>query len=162
MALSLISHLLHPHSEAKKIDLSEPLAGAILISPWVKFATDDESVKRNQDSDMVTPAAAKRWSSLFLGSSSLDNYNQAILADSAWFSGLDKVVKDILIWGGGGEVLIDSIEAIGKTLKEAYPKTELVVQPGAAHEDFIIDRLLGYTEKGEGTKLIESWIPARL
>ncbi len=68
MALSLLSHLLHPSPEIQpKIQLSEPLAGAILISPWVKFATDDDSVKRNATSDMVTPQAAHRWSSLFLG-----------------------------------------------------------------------------------------------
>lgn len=48
------------------------------------------------------------------------------------------------------------------TLKEANPKTELVVQKGAAHEDFIMDVLLGYKEKGEGTKVIESWLADRL
>ena len=71
-------------------------------------------------------------------------------------------MKDILIWGGGGEVLIDSIEAIGKKVKEAHPKTELVVEPGAAHEDFIIERVLGYNKKAKGTELVESWIKARL
>ena len=59
-------------------------------------------------------------------------------------------------------MLIDSIEAIAKKLKQAHPRTELIVQPGAAHEDFIIETLLGYTEKGEGTKVIESWIATRL
>ena len=66
------------------------------------------------------------------------------------------------MWGGGGEVLIDSIDAFSKKLKEAHPNTEVVVQPGAAHEDFIMDKLLGYKAKGEGTKLVESWIKARL
>ena len=68
MALSLLSHILHPHPDVtQKISLSEPLAGALLVSPWVKFATDDESVRRNATSDLVTPAAADRWSSLFMG-----------------------------------------------------------------------------------------------
>ena len=67
MAMSLMSHLVHPHPDATKIQLGEPLPGAILISPWTKFATDDDSIKRNQTSDMVTPTAADRWSSLFLG-----------------------------------------------------------------------------------------------
>lgn len=68
LALALISHLLHPHPEiASKITLSEPLAGAVLISPWTKFDTDDDSVKRNRTSDMVTATAADRWSSSFLG-----------------------------------------------------------------------------------------------
>lgn len=72
MSLALLSHLLHPNPEVKpRIELNEPLAGAVLISPWVKFATDDDSVKRNATSDMVTPQAANRWSSLFLGKSTV-------------------------------------------------------------------------------------------
>lgn len=163
LTLALMSHLIHPHPEvSNKIQLSEPLAGAILISPWVDFSTEQDSVKRNLTSDMLSPAAAKRWSSLFLGKSSLDNYNQPILADSRWFSGLDLCVNDILVWGGGGEVLIDSIRVIAKMLKDAHPRTEYVEQANAAHEDFIMDRLLGYTTKGEGTKLVESWVTERL
>ncbi|KAK5170203.1 uncharacterized protein LTR77_004789 [Saxophila tyrrhenica] len=163
MALMLLSHLLHPHpAVTSKINLTSPLAGAVLISPWTKFATDDDSVRRNQSSDMVTPAAANRWSSLFLGSSKIDNYNQTILVNPEWFKGLDSKVKDILVWGGGGEVLIDSIEASTKKLQQAHPRVEYVVQPGAAHEDFIIDKLLGYKEKGEGTVVVESWMKTRL
>ena len=67
MALSLISHLLHPHSDVQKVDLAEPLAGALLISPWTGFDTTIDSVKRNETSDFVTAPAADRWSSSFLG-----------------------------------------------------------------------------------------------
>lgn len=68
MALALLSHLLHPHSDVKSsIKLAEPLAGAILVSPWTSFATDYDSVKRNEYSDFVTAGAATRWSSLFMG-----------------------------------------------------------------------------------------------
>ena len=79
-----------------------------------------------------------------------------------WFKGLDKQVKDILIWGGSAEVLIDSIELISKKLKVAHPKSELVVQQGASHVDFILEGILGYKEKAEGTKVIESWISSRV
>lgn len=68
MTLMLLSHLLHPHSAvSSKIELSSPLAGVILISPWTKFATDDDSASRNHYSDYVTPAASHRWAGLFLG-----------------------------------------------------------------------------------------------
>lgn len=97
-----------------------------------------------------------------LGSTPADEYSEPIRGDVEWYSGLSRVTKDILVWGGGGEVLIDSIEKLGKTLKEAHPKTELVVQPGAGHEDFIIDVLLDIKGKGEGTKLIESWLADRI
>lgn len=72
MCMSLLSHLLHPHPEvSSKIKLSGPMMGAILISPWIRFSTDYDSITRNATSDMVTPAAADRWSSLFLGKASL-------------------------------------------------------------------------------------------
>lgn len=164
MATMLLLHLLHPQSSiSRNPKLGEPLAGALLISPWWKFKADDDSVTRNATSDMVTPAASKRWSSLFLGSAPVDNYNQPYLAPSDWFKGLDKVVKDILVWGGGGEILIDSIESVSKKVQAAHPRTELVVEVGAAHEDFIMDRLLGYKQSvGEGGEVVERWLAQRL
>jgi acetyl esterase/lipase len=75
---------------------------------------------------------------------------------------LDKIVTDVLIWGGGAEVLIDSIRDFSKIMAAAHPQTRLVVQPGAGHEDFIFDATLGSKEKPEGTKLIESWITERI
>ena len=66
----------------------------------------------------------------------------------------------MLIWGGGGEVLIDSIREISKKLKAAHPRVDYVEQPGAAHEDFIISRLLGYTSD-EGGEVVASWIAQR-
>jgi hypothetical protein len=70
MALSLLSHILHPHPQVAddlRIQLSGPLAGAILTSPWIKFPTDDDSATRNAGSDFVHKAAADRWASAFLG-----------------------------------------------------------------------------------------------
>lgn len=68
MATMLLLHLLHPNSAISGgLKLREPLAGAVLVSPWWKFKAEDDSVKRNATSDMVTPTAADRWSSLFLG-----------------------------------------------------------------------------------------------
>jgi len=135
---------------------------ADFLDPQVNFSPEQDSVRRNATSDMITARAAKRWSSLFMGNSSLDNYNQPVLAEWEWFSNLDSVVKDILVWGGGGEVLIDSIQVIERKLRKAHPRTEYVEQPHAGHEDFIIEKLLGYTAKAEGTKVVESWIAARL
>ncbi|KAK5106895.1 hypothetical protein LTS08_001018 [Lithohypha guttulata] len=163
LALALISHMLHPHPTViNKPELSEPLASAILISPWVNFANTDPSIRQNVMSDFISEPSLERWSKLFLGSSQIDNYNTPSQADSTWFKGIDEKVKDILIWGGGGEVLIDSIELIAQTLKAAHRQTEYVVEPGKSHEDFIVLKLLGYSEKAEGTQLIENWIKARL
>lgn len=82
--------------------------------------------------------------------------------DAEWFKGLDNVVKDILVWGGSAEILIDSIEAFAKKLQASHPRTELVVEPGAAHEDFIISLFLGYKKKAAGTKAIEDFLAPKL
>ena len=131
---------------------------------------------------MLPPSAIHRWVKLFLGSKPSDEYSEASRADASWFSGLENVVKDVLIWGGEStyhavlipphnhrtdisiteEVLVDSIQALGKTLTSAHPRVEVVIEPGAAHEDFIFDTLFGYKEKGQGTTLIESWLTVRL
>ncbi|KAK5124601.1 hypothetical protein LTR85_001314 [Meristemomyces frigidus] len=162
MALAVLSHLLHPHPDMPEIKLSEPLAGVLLISPWCNPGAADDVLHRNQGSDYVTQAAADRWSSLFLGGKPADNYNVPLHADSNWFSGLDTKAKDIFVWGGGGEVMIDSIEGITKKLKQAHPRVEYFVEPGASHEDMVINKLLGYKDKSEGTKVIESWLAQRL
>jgi acetyl esterase/lipase len=77
-----------------------------------------------------------------------------LLADlQTWF---------LQVYGGGGEVLIDSIKLFTKKLQQAHSTVELVVTPGVAHDDIILDKILGYKEKAEGTKAIESWLAQRL
>ncbi|KAI7182506.1 hypothetical protein KC363_g8733 [Hortaea werneckii] len=161
LALAVLSHVLHPHPQVPKLEISEPFAGAILISPWTRFHYHDAIFDRNQSSDYVTFEAASRWASLYLGGKEYDNYNMAYVAPVSWFEGLEKVARDILVWGGGGEVLIGSIDAIAEKLKKAHPRVEYVVQPGASHEDFIIDTLLGY-KNVQGTEVIRRWIQQRL
>lgn len=97
-----------------------------------------------------------------VGSAKQDNYNQPYYADSKWFEGLDKAVSEIFVYGGAQEVLIDSIEAFVKQLKAVHSKVEYVRQPGAYHDDFIVDKLLGYKGKGEGEKALESWVAGRI
>jgi len=163
LALGLISHVLHPHPDVPtKIKLSEPLLGTILVSPWVKFGTDDDSATRNATSDVVPVEVAVRWGNAFLGKAPFDNYNQPILADSNWFHDIESVTKDLLIWGGSGEMLIDSINFIAKKLKAVHSRAVYVEQDGAAHEDMILDKILGYKHKAEGTKLIEEFVLAKL
>lgn len=129
LSLALLSHLLHPHPDVpSKIELSEPIKAAVLISPWVNFDVNQSSFDRNVNTDLLCKPAGKRWADAFTGDAKLDAYNQPILADKDWFDNLDSIVGDILVWGGGGEVLIDSITQITEQLKAGQPKTELVVE----------------------------------
>ncbi|KAK4506872.1 hypothetical protein PRZ48_000605 [Zasmidium cellare] len=162
MTVSLLSHLLHPHPAATKIDLKESLAGAVLLSPWVSFDTTTASWKRFEKSDMLAIPSVTRWTSQYLGDKPADNYNEAAIAEKSWWEGLDKVVKDVLVWGGGAERLLDGINDFSNKLKSAHKNTEIVITPGAAHDDFIADVVMGVKEKSEATKVVESWIAERI
>lgn len=131
---------------------------------------------------MLPQSALRRWAHLFLGSTPSNEYVEPSRASASWFLDLETIIKDVLIWGGEStklpklahihvhhtdtfvteEVFIDSIQALGKKLKSAHPRVEVVIEQGAAHEDMIFDTLLGYKEKMEGTILIESWLSKRL
>ncbi|KAK6434857.1 hypothetical protein LTR95_008955 [Oleoguttula sp. CCFEE 5521] len=157
LTLALISHILHPHPQIPtKISLSTPFAGTVLISPWCKFA-GDASFARNFSTDYIANATGDRWGKQFLGGAPHDFYNYPFSADVKWWHGIEKVSAGVLVNGGLNEVLIDSIEAIAKTLKEAWAGTETLMLPGA-HEGMIMDVTLGYTGKAEATRGIESWI----
>jgi len=165
LALGLMSHILHPHpnfQDTLRINLSSPLAGAILTSPWCKFPFEDESAFRNEGSDFVCRVGGERWSSAFMGTAQPDNYNQPYLASADWFSGLDKVVKGVFVWGGAHEVLVDSIDDIARKLKASFPETVYVRTPGAAHVGWLSHKLIGIKGKEESTNAIESFMADRL
>ena len=99
-----------------------------MISPWAKFSVDDATFAKYEQTDMLDKSIGQRWGDAFLGGAQLDNYNQPIVADKAWFKDLESVVREILVWGGGGEVLIDSIREMAEKLKDAHQKTEVIIQ----------------------------------
>ena len=96
------------------------------------------------------------------GTAQPDNYNQPYLTSADWFSGLDKVVKGIFVWGGAHEVLVDSIDEIARKLKASFPETVYVRTPGAAHVGWLSHKLIGIKGKEESTNAIESFMADRL
>ena len=64
--------------------------------------------------------------------------------------------------GGEQEVLIDSIDAIARRLKDSSPSTEYVRTEGGAHVGWLSHKLVGIAGKEEGTQAIESWMVARV
>jgi acetyl esterase/lipase len=111
LVANLLLHLGHPHPDCTPYTLSKKLKGALLISPWVSFETTNPSFERNKKSDYLTKTALDKASAAFIGPDAKhDAYSQPIDAPAEWWSEVsEKVVEDVLVWGGGGEVLIDGI-----------------------------------------------------
>jgi hypothetical protein len=130
--------------------------------------------------------AIKRASEAYLGAGyQHDAYTQPINAPlECWTKVADQVVSDVLIWAGGGEVLIDEIFEFAKVMKKAlgeadmgsadcafekghsvrgdenYERSRLkfVVTEKAAHEQVILDHFFLRKKKGNGSSEIEDWI----
>lgn len=181
LTLSLLSHILHPHPgrpnapSIPQITLSSPLRGALLYSPWVSFGTNHKSYIKNAESDILPPSTLINWSSMFLGSSKRagivmgDSYSEPLLAETSWWSGASRAVDEVMIWGGGGEVFEDGLTAFAEKFTEGWvqgggdkKKVTFLLTPRSAHDEPIIDVLLGYKNKGPAAIAIEDWVKARL
>jgi acetyl esterase/lipase len=174
LALSLLSHISHPHPSTSlpipAIQLSAPLRGVVLISPWISFDTSATSFTTNKYKDCIGPIAVKQWSSAFMGcpwphTSANDYYNQAITAPESWWEGLK--VEEILVVAGEEEVLIDGITEFDGKLRRGVgdgSKVEFVVAKGEYHDQPSLDLQLGYSEKDEGeqAKVIKGWVSSKL
>jgi hypothetical protein len=122
LAAALLLHLGHPHPQLPAYRLSHPLRGALLISPWISFNTDLPSFTKNQYSDYLTATAIKRASEAFVGPDKQhDSYSEPSTAPREWWKEVaTSAVTEVLIWGGGGEVLIDSIRTFGERVIEGF------------------------------------------
>jgi len=99
----------------------------VLVSPWLNFSVDDPLAIEKESTDYVSAKVGTRWSNAFLGSSPKDNYNQPSMAESSWFEGLDGIVKDILVEAGGGEMMVNGINEVVKSLKGAHKNVSYFV-----------------------------------
>ena len=118
LTVSVISHILHPHPKVEKLELNAPLRGAILISPWVSFRSDDYSTTANATTDMIDERAVNRWAHAFVGTTGSgnavgDSWSEPRRAPASWWQGANKVVKHALILGGEREILIGECSLFG-------------------------------------------------
>ena len=189
MAASLLLHLGKPHPGCEAYKLKSKLRGALLISPWVSFDTGAASITKNKHSDYLTKSALEYGKITFIPKDSEhDPYSQPVDAPVDWWKAVaEKVVDKALVWGGGGEVLIDGIRQFAHNLMsgfedavdvqeeknellkmmtvdveklhpEVHLRAKLIVSPFEAHEEMIINRLFYINKDGDGGRQIKQWL----
>jgi hypothetical protein len=188
LVANLLLHLGHKHPHCAEYTLSKKLKGALMISPWISFETSSPSFERNKHSDYLTKVALNKASAAFIGpDAEHDAYSQPVDAPVEWWREVaEKAVEDVLVWGGGGEVLIDGItkfaenviagfEAVGQSTiqpvldEKADPekqiatplqhkRAKLVVSPDEAHEEMIINYLFYISKEDDGGRQIKKWL----
>lgn len=180
LLLSLISHLLHPHPVVAPIKLDEPLRAALLFSPWVSFRTDFASFERNAEIDLLVPTMLRRWAAVYLGKSREDPesdpgpvygdpYSDPLTNEAGWWSGMHRVVNDVLVLNGGDEVFADGITEFGRVFKKGWAegggdsdKVTATEMPRRAHIDPIMSVMVSPKGVFEDQLLVEEWLQARL
>ena len=170
LALSVLSHLLHPHpdGEVKRLDLKgEKFRGVLLVSPWTSFDAGFSSMRDNTQTDYLPVDALKQWSDDFLGGKAADEYSEANHAETAWWEGLDKVVEWVGVTAGGREVLVDGIRETVKKMKEAWKgdkaNFEYVEAETECHDMALMGWWLGkwYVDNSVSITFLKKWVLTR-
>ncbi|RVX75933.1 hypothetical protein B0A52_00290 [Exophiala mesophila] len=160
LALGLLLHLSQPHPEIPPFSLTDKLAGAILVSPWVKLQTDSDSYARNRHKDALNVDAIRSWAASFLGKSTTDKYNTPVQATKDDWK--DVKVEKLVVTSGSDELLVDDIRTFVDILRKARPDVEYLEAAGEAHDALVMDRAFGLKHELKSEKFLSAWIMARL
>lgn len=84
LILGIFSHLQHQHPSIEPLKLVEPLRGAFLASPVVKFGFTDDRFRTNEVFEPSGVATLKSWVSRYLGPNNTDGWNEPVLNEENW------------------------------------------------------------------------------
>jgi len=154
----VLSHLAHPHPQIEPIILPEnsKLGGAAMIAPWTLLDTEFPDQEIYHGGDLITQAVAQPWASAYIGTSPRDNYTDLCSAPVEWYK--DFPVEQVLITGGGNEILLPIIQEFAGKMKEGFERVELFIGHRECHVAPIYNLYLGdSTETAQGKK-VKSWL----
>ncbi|KAI0265806.1 Alpha/Beta hydrolase protein [Gloeopeniophorella convolvens] len=161
LTLGLGAHLLHPLASIPAPPaLSEPLAGALLDSPWATFNTYALSHKRNDALDMV-PSSAYAFLAQQIGpgiTPELRDYVEPGTAPASWWEGLDRVYGRVLVTAGENEALFDQIIDLKGKLELHVRDTSTFVEPGGVHMNAMDAFWAGEGRSDQEFHKMVSWI----
>ncbi|KAI0298896.1 alpha/beta-hydrolase [Russula brevipes] len=140
LVLQLASHILHPlPSIPAPPMLAEPLAGALLISPWCSYSIDAPSYGRNDAKDIISAHAYGIFASHVRPglTPELGHHGEPLTAPPTWWEGLDGVYGRVLVTAGEYECPFDQIIVMSRIISQSVRDTGIVVEPEAVHEEMI-------------------------
>lgn len=159
LVLQLFSHILHPFPGVPRVELSAPLRGAYLMSPWMSFTVQTASAITNGVSDAIGDGVIASWGSHVLAGipESQRPYLEAVKAPDTWFEKIGTVVDRILITGGDAERLRDDIITFNTQICRHHGDVQFILQKYGVHNDPQFDFMTKEKKLGELTPLIVEW-----
>ncbi|KAK4463498.1 Alpha/Beta hydrolase protein [Cladorrhinum samala] len=167
LTAQVLSHLLHPHPEARPLKLEAPLAGAFLVSPWVSANTDTPSYDRNQGIDMLGKTTMRNIMKYIVDGR--ESYTAELKEKKGWcmpmdlddpvewYKGLENVVNKVYVTAGEEEVFLDQSVKFAQVVRDGNPKVDLrfEVTKGEAHDWLLMDG--DKQMDGDATKRMRGW-----
>ncbi|KAI0031681.1 Alpha/Beta hydrolase protein, partial [Vararia minispora EC-137] len=141
LVLQLLSHILHPlPSIPPPPELSSPLRGAYMISPWVGMDDSWPSFEQNAEHDIIDPSLYRLFAEEIAAGMTPDllSWVRPVSAQQDWWTGLVGVVPSILVTAGKRECLYDEIDRISTTLKAHVPQLKTFIEENGVHEDLVM------------------------
>lgn len=152
----VLSHAAHPHPKIEPLPLSGNLGGAAMVAPWTLLDTDFPEQEIYAGGDLITQAVAQPWASAYLGTATRDYYTDLSTAPEDWFKTFP--VNQVLITGGGNEILLPIIEEFAAKVKSALPNVEFLIGHRECHVAPIYNLYLGDRTETEQGKKVKSWL----
>lgn len=169
LASQIMSHLLHPHPDAREIPLphGERIAGVFAVSPWVSARTNDRSMSDNAFIDMLSPGIMEKANHELLGNHEKYNAEKkrgqgwAMPADvntGAWYKGLGKFLERLYVTVGTQEVFRDQSVVLAEGIRRTNPDIEVVLEErwDEAHDFILLEG--GRKEDGSATRRMRRWV----
>lgn len=141
LSLGLVSQILHPYQGIPALKLEKPLAGVLLISPFISFDEETKSFKENQETDIVGTGLLKEMVKGFVKPEQRNAWSEPLLAEPNHWNGFP-AQKVLNLWGEA-EMLRDAVSALGEKLVKAGVNVRNVECPGHVHVECVLDAASG-------------------
>lgn len=152
----VLSHAAHPHPKIEPLSLTGNLGGAAMIAPWTLLDTEFPDQDIYHGGDLITLAVAQPWASAYLGSAPRDYYTDLSTAPTDWYESFP--VNQVLITGGGNEILLPIIQDFAEKFEAGFPNVELLIGHRECHVAPIYNLYLGDRTETEQGKKVKAWL----
>ena len=161
LIFGILSHLMHPHPSIEPVKLSTPLKTALISSPVTVLNAKNDRFHTHEGQDPASAATIEVWLQNMLGPSEADAWNEPLSADAEWWTGLDNVVKEVLVTVSKVEMMAAETSACAAKILTVYSGLTLFESEVDFHAEPAIGPALGM-EEGETAKLMIEWALARV
>ncbi|KAF4611686.1 hypothetical protein D9613_003761 [Agrocybe pediades] len=162
LIVQLFAHILHPVPGVPEFSIPSPLAGTVLISPFVAMDVTSPSFTSNAHSDIFSVDFFVHLRDLVKPTipESLLHYVEPVKAPREWFKGIDKLVSRVYITSGDSEVLRDDIKQFSEEIHAFHKDATWVNIPNGTHNEPYGTLVAGEPEVGEWPTKVTDWIAA--